>query len=60
MRYKFGIYSIKIKSYTNKDLDLSDDYKHLRFDLYQKMFHILFIPIFPDEKKWKVIDTATK
>ena len=59
MIYKFGLYSIKIKSYTNKDLDLSDDYKHLKFDLYQKIFHILFIPIFPDEKEWKVIDTTT-
>ena len=59
MRIKFGTYSLKIKSYTAHELNLDDSYKNFTFQIYQKVFHFWFIPIFPVEKHWKIKDKQT-
>ncbi len=60
MRLKLGSYSLKIKSFTPKELGLTDISENLKFNLYQKVFHLWYIPIFPVDKHWKIIDSTTK
>ncbi|WP_422859191.1 hypothetical protein ACOKFD_18080 [Flagellimonas sp. S174] len=60
MRLRLGSYSLKIKSYTAQELGLRDISENLIFTIYQKVFHLWYIPIFPVEKHWKVLDGATK
>ncbi len=61
MSFKIGTYSIKIKTYTDKDIGFDDNkkYSNLIFQLYQKVFHIYFVPIFPTEKFWKIKNIVT-
>ena len=60
MRIKLGAYSLKIKSYTAQELGLPDVSEKLIFNVYQKVFHIWYVPIFPVEKHWKILDGTTK
>lgn len=41
----FGWYTTKIKSYTPEDLEL--DYSHPHYQVRQRIFHIMYIPIIP-------------
>lgn len=59
MRIKFGTYSFKIKSYSVQDLGLYG-VENFTFNIYQKVFHFMYIPIFPVEKHWKIKDRETK
>lgn len=59
MAFKIGTYSIKLKTYNNKDLGLDNEYQNLEFQLFQKVFHVLFIPVIPVEKFWKVKNSLT-
>ena len=59
MIFTLGTYSLKIKTFTNKEINLGAEYHDSQFNLYQKVFYILFIPIFPVEKFWVVKNTIT-
>ena len=59
MVFSIGTYSILIESYTYKDLELDESYANTKFDLYQRVFYILYLPIKPTEKYWKVRDRET-
>jgi hypothetical protein len=59
MRIKIGTYSIRIKKYTARDLNLEGDYNNVNFYLYQQVFFILFIPVLPMEKFWKSKNALT-
>ncbi|NJB70783.1 hypothetical protein GGR42_001245 [Saonia flava] len=58
--FKFGTYSIKIKSLTKNDLNLMGNYDHLDFSFHQKVFHFWYIPLFPVEKYWAIFKKGTK
>ncbi|PRX57939.1 hypothetical protein [Flagellimonas meridianipacifica] len=60
MRLRLGSYSLKIKSYTAQELGLKNVSEKLIFNVYQKVFHIWYVPIFPVEKHWKILDGTTK
>ncbi|WP_282079758.1 hypothetical protein [Aquimarina algiphila] len=55
----FGTHSIRIKTYTYKELGLDEKYNGLKFQLYQNFFFIFFIPVFPITKFWKVKNSLT-
>ncbi|WP_420602567.1 hypothetical protein [Flagellimonas sp.] len=59
MRIKLGTYSLKIKSFSAGELGLKGA-ENLSFNIYQKVFHFWYIPIFPVEKHWKIKDKETK
>lgn len=50
MWIRLGTYSIKIKSYSANELGLDTLSNDLVFNVYQKIFHFWYIPIFPAEK----------
>ena len=54
MLINFGTYSVRMKIYNYKDLNQDENYKDFNFYLYQSVFYILFIPILPIEKFWKI------
>lgn len=56
----FGTHSIRIKTYTHRDIGVDDSYSHLTFQLYQTFFFIFFIPVFPTYRYWKAIHTSTR
>ncbi|WP_397362246.1 hypothetical protein [Olleya sp. R77988] len=59
MRFRIGAYSVRLKTYNSNDLSLPEKYNHLKFQLYQKVFYILFIPVLPIELFWKIKDANT-
>lgn len=59
MILKIGTASLKIKTYNNKELGLDNSYEDISFNLYQKFFFILFIPVLPMDKFWKVKNRKT-
>jgi len=60
MRLKFGTYSVKIKSYTSKELGIENEHPDLEFTIRQKVFHFWFIPLFPVDKFWVAKHSGTK
>ncbi len=50
MRIRFGTYSLKVKSFSARELELPDVANQFSFNIYQKIFHFCYIPIFPVEK----------
>lgn len=56
---RVGTFSIKIKTYNSKELELGSDYQDINFQLYQKVFYIFFIPVLPLDKFWKVKNVRT-
>jgi len=60
MVIRFGTYGLKIKTINYQELGLDEQYKHLSFQLYQRVFHLMYIPIFPVDKHWKITDNRTK
>ncbi len=54
MRFKFGTYSLKIKTYNSSELGIEKEHPNLDFTIRQKIFHFWFIPLFPVDKFWKV------
>ncbi len=60
MGIKLGSYSLKIKTFTAQELRLENVPGNLDFNIYQKVFHLWYIPVFPVEKHWKILDRTTK
>ena len=59
MAGKFGIYTIKAKTYSYNELGLDKSYSTYKFVLYYTVFHIFAIPVFPVDKEWKVKSIST-
>lgn len=59
MGVKLGTYSLKIKTFYSTDLKENTKYKDLKFELYQKVFYIMAIPVLPIDKFWKVKNIST-
>lgn len=49
-----GTYSIKIKTYSAKDLGVEGEYDGITFNLYQKVFFLFLIPTWPIDNYWKI------
>lgn len=48
MLFVIGTYSFRIKTFYPADLHLAvNDYKNCTFEIRQKVFHIMYIPVFP-------------
>ncbi|WP_298902857.1 hypothetical protein [uncultured Psychroserpens sp.] len=57
MKFFFGTYAIKLKTFNEEDLNLDEKkYSNYTFLVYVKVFHILLIPFFPLEKFWVIKD----
>lgn len=60
MRLKFGTYSVKIKTFTSKELGIANEHPGLEFNIRQKVFHFWFVPLFPVDKFWVAKRRDTK
>ncbi|SHI47929.1 hypothetical protein [Pseudozobellia thermophila] len=49
-----GTYTIKIKTYSAKDLGVEGEYDGITFNLYQKVFFLFLIPTWPIDSYWKI------
>ncbi|WP_158975733.1 hypothetical protein [Cellulophaga sp. L1A9] len=56
---KFGTYSLKIKSYTAKEVGLKDAHANMTFIIFQKILHFWFVPLIPVDKFWIIKDSHT-
>jgi hypothetical protein len=55
MRIVFGVKHFKLKSYSLKELGLSEEEDNIiKIELRQKYFHLYWIPFFPTGKTWVV------
>ena len=60
MRLKFGTYSVKIKTFSSKELGIEHEHPGLEFNIRQKVFHFWFIPLCPVDKFWVAKRSDTK
>ena len=59
MLIRLGTYSIKFKTFFAEDLGLGKEYKDIKVEFLQKVFHIWYVPIFPAEKHYRIKSKVT-